>query len=215
MRFIVWFIFAAIAGGCGSEPKKVEAPTTHEPPSPPSVVKPEAWTLDGLAIGKPAALLANGPFAKPCDNDPTDENTRIHFYAGGRPCRDVQFPENTSVVVFTDPYEKGNERAGTIAAMAWLGGGYFESRGNFPLKLSDSNERVTQVLGPIEATVAIGGNRESLSAHKHRAGAWTITDGPKLVGFAIGAMPAGYTRGGSWNVVQQLYFKYTRAGGDD
>jgi hypothetical protein len=117
------------------------------------------------------------------------------------------FPDGTSVVVFTDPFDASNRYAGKISAIGWFGGKYFDGKTTFPLKSGEAAERAIQVLGPVEAAIGIGGSRGDLVAQKH-AKVWSVIHGAKIAGFVLGTMPSGYTRDGSWNVVQQLYFKY-------
>ncbi len=58
------------------------------------------YTFDGFKLGDNYAreVMKRAPDDKPCDNDPIDINARRFMVYGAQPCRDLTFPNETTVV---------------------------------------------------------------------------------------------------------------------
>ncbi len=171
-------------------------------------------TFDGVKLGQSMlSFYRHRLYAAPCDDDALPKHKlRVVVYAA-TPCRDRVFTENTSFVVFTDLDEK-NPKDQAIRTVAWLGGSYFDSRSNFPLRLGTAmrtkrrRKQLAASLGQtVERTMTL--QRQTVVTVTTLTGAiHLLDDGKRLIGVVLGPMPSS-TDNELWSGIMQMWEKYT------
>jgi hypothetical protein len=152
------------------------------------------------------------PYDTPCDDDPIDHKARRFMVYGALPCRDRAFPEKTTVMFYLHFAEGAAQFDQPIEAIAWLGGTWFSSRSSFPLRVGEPRGRAAEVLGPVEATIALARKGESLVAQRHAGPVYAVAEQERLVGFVLGAMPDD-PENEQWRGLMQMWTRYTKPRG--
>ena len=165
--------------------------------------------------------MARAPYDEPCDNDPIDNRARRMMLYGSKPCRDHVFPDKTSVIFLLAFADGDAKYAQPIQALVWMGGSYFDKRSSFPAKTGATPAEVERALGaagpkPIvveDGNLGLHGRRTNegvtLTIRKHPANVYSITDGERVIGYAVGPMPDD-PENEQWRMVAQIYRRYTR-----
>lgn len=167
-----------------------------------------SYEFDGFKLGSLYAskVMSRSPYGNPCYVAPIDNESRRVMIYGTRGCPGRSFPEHTMVIFFL-PYVEG--RSGEdqpIRAFAWMGGNYFATRSNFPLRIGEPVDRATDVLGVPRRRFALPGG---LDVQKHPGRVYSIIHDDKLVGFVVGTMP-GDPDNDQWRgIFPRLYFDHT------
>jgi hypothetical protein len=168
------------------------------------------YKLDGFALGTPygSAIQSRAPYKEPCDDDAIDKRARRFMVYGAKPCRDKTFPEDTTVAFYLSYVEGPTEFEQPVLAFAWLGGNYFASRSDFPLKVGEPKARATEIFGPPEKTFTLERKGIEVSVESHSGDVHVVIDGEVICGFVLGPMPPD---GGSeqWRALMQMYQRYT------
>jgi hypothetical protein len=177
-----------------------------------------AFTFDGFHLGDTFGSIATrAPYNDPCDIDPIEDGAFTGVVYGARPCRDRAFPEHTTVVLVLSRTEGLPDESQTILGLAWMGGGYFNERSDFPLDVGEPAARASEVLGPVVRSFPLERHGVTLLVQEH-AGAtpcgglcpttFSLVAGDTLVGFVVGFMPddPGAER---WGMIMQMYERYT------
>ena len=175
------------------------------------VAFPEAkrYAFDGFALGDNYAekAMSRAPYDGPCDNDPIDNRARRFMVYGGLPCRERVFPEKTTVMFYLK-FSETDEYAQPIEAFAWLYGGYFNGRTDFPLRPGDSLEAAKKKLGAPSGTFAISRKKSRLTVHVFAGDVYVLCIGRKIIGFVVGPMPPD-PENEQWRGLMQMYDRYT------
>src|SRR5262245_5268111 len=169
------------------------------------------YTFDGFKLGDRYAskVMSRPPYHEPCDNDPIDKSARRFMVYGALPCRKRTFPEATTVAFYLAFAEGSYRYEQPIEAFAWLGGGYFATRSNFPLRTGQPASAATEVLGAPIASFGLERNGQNVTVQRHPGEVWSIADGGVLVGFVVGPMPAA-PESEQWSGLMQMYERYTK-----
>ena len=103
------------------------------------------YTFDGFKLGDDYAnkVMSRAPYDKPCDNDPIDNNARRFMVYGAQPCRDLTFPNDTTVMFYLK-YSAEDRYAQPIETFAYLHGSYFNDKSDFFIKPGVDVNPVTQ-----------------------------------------------------------------------
>jgi hypothetical protein len=216
---------AALWAGCEPAPWPPRAPAIEIPSAapPPASAAPageheatgwrgaEHVKLDGFQLGSlyGSAVMSRAPYDKPCDDDPVDGRARRFMVYGALPCRELVFPEETTVAFYLRFAEGAGELEQPIEAVAWLGGSYFSSRSDFPVRIGEPAARASEVLGAAETTFHVDRKGQVVLVQKHRGNAWAIVDAGMLVGFVLGPMPDDPDNE-QWRGLMQMYVRYTK-----
>lgn len=199
----------------------VELPSAGAKPSalpPPSAtadaksVSPDTFEFDGFKLGDNYGdkVLVREPYQKPCDDDPIDKKQQRFMVYGALPCRGRSFPEATTVAFFLAFTEDKEGRFNQpIEAFAWLGGNYFASRSSFPVRTGELAEVADKALGPVQLSFPLEEKGVSLQVRRHSERVWSLTEGGRTVGFAVGKMPNDAERE-PWRALLQMYRRYTK-----
>jgi len=174
----------------------------------------EKITCDGFRLGDSyqEKVMSRDPYREPCDNDPIDHDARRFMVYGGKPCRDRSFPEATTVMFYL-AFSDDARYAQPIEAFAWMGGGYFSSRCDLPVKVGDPESRVVEVLGPPQATFKLERKRSSLTVLAHAGNIYSLVNQGQAVGFVLGPMPKEADNE-QWRGLMQMYDRYTKKPGE-
>lgn len=167
------------------------------------------YTFDGFQLGTlyGSAVMSRAPYKEPCDNDPIDKKARRFMVYGALPCRERTFPEATTVLFYLR-YAEPDRYEQPIVAFAWLGGNYFATRSNFPLRTGQPVSAAAEKLGAPQSKFQLERKGIVLSVHHHRGDVWTISDKNVLVGFVVGPMPEE-AENEQWRALLQMYGRYT------
>lgn len=167
-------------------------------------------TFDGFKLGDRygSTVLGRDPYRNPCDDDPIDKKRRRFMVYGALPCRGRSFPEGTTVAFYLTFSDQSDRYDQSIEAFAWLGGGYFETRSNFPARTGQSPPAVDSVLGAPVSTVRLAHNGGPLNARHHGGDVWSIAKSDAVVGFVVGSMPSD-AESEQWRGLVQMYERYT------
>jgi hypothetical protein len=173
-------------------------------------VNPDALEFDGFKLGDNYGdkVLVREPYQKPCDDDPIDKKQQRFMVYGALPCRRRTFPEATTVAFFL-AYADDKDFKQPIEALAWLGGNYFASRSNFPVRTGELAEVADKALGPVQLSFPLEGKGVSLQVRRHSERIWSLTEGGRTVGFAVGKMPNDTERE-PWRALLEMYRSYTK-----
>ena len=96
------------------------------------------YEFDGFKLADNyGEIMKRSPYNSPCDNDPIDNKSRRFMCYGALPCRDLTFPQKTTVIFYLK-YSAENKYNQPIEAFAFLYGSYFNDKTNFPLNASIS-----------------------------------------------------------------------------
>jgi hypothetical protein len=169
-----------------------------------------AAVFDGFRLGSRygSEVMTRDPYKQPCDDDPIDGKRRRFMVYGARPCRDRTFPEGTTVGFYL-AYADSKSFDEPIEAFMWLGGNYFATRSDFPLKTGLPAAAAADALGAVTATFKVGEEDKALTVQKHPGDTYSVVEGGALVGFVIGPMP-GDPENEQWRALHQMYFRYTK-----
>lgn len=169
------------------------------------------YTFDGFKLGAiyGTDVMARPPYSEPCDNDPIDRKARRFMVYGATPCRGRAFPEATTVVFFLRFADGPEEYNQPIEAFAWLGGGYFSSRSDFPARIGQRLAEVNEALGTPLGTFDLGKRGESLTVQQHPGDTYSILRDDVAVGFVAGSMPED-PENEQWRALLQMYERYTK-----
>jgi hypothetical protein len=170
--------------------------------------------FDGLRLGD-SVLPLHGRrlYAAPCDEERLpDHRLRVVAY-GGQPCRGQQFEKGTSAIIFTD-LDDNDSKNQAIRTVAWLGGTYFHTRSNFPLRVGQQvrgkkgrKKLAAALKQSVVRTMPLKG-KDRLTVTTFSGGIHLLDDGKQLVGVVLGPMPQT-TKNKLWGGVLQLWEKYT------
>jgi hypothetical protein len=147
----------------------------------------------------PATVEARSPYDDACDNDPLEHEPSIRamIYAGGRPCRRSQFPDDTSVVILVE--------GDTIAAFGWMGGTYFDRRSRLPFKVGEPIDRAIAQWGKPAATFDL----QTMHIARFGNGIRVMSGRfDQIIGFALGDLPDD-PKSDRWRSFDHLYGAYT------
>jgi hypothetical protein len=172
-----------------------------------------SYTFDGFKLGDlyGSTVMKRPPYDQPCDNDPIDNRSRRFMVYGALPCRDRTFPEGTTVAFYLrhEP-AGGDEYDQPIIAFAWLGGGYFSTRSDFPVHTGQPAAAAADALGAPLSSFEVSRKRETITVQRHPGDVYSLIDSGTLVGFAIGPMPDD-PENEQWRGLMQMYTRYTKA----
>lgn len=200
-------------------------PRSAPRPPPP---REEGYRFDGFRLGDlyGSKVMVRRPYRRPCDDDPIDRRKRRFMVYGALPCRGRTFPESTTVAFYLR-YAKSAPYDQPIEAFAWMGGHYFDTRSNFPLRVGEPAARADRVLGgPVAAFRLRPWGRRlrrllrlrraegrptdlGLKVVRYRADVSVLVDRGTLVGFVVGPMPDN-PESEQWRGLMQMYQRYTR-----
>lgn len=209
---------------CGSAATQAEEPVAvvvaapAAEPSPPEVDSPPAptspsyvasdFTMDGFKLGdRFGQVMKRPPYDQPCDNDPIDDRARRFMVYGALPCRERSFPEGTTVAFYIR-YSDADRYAQPIEAFAWLGGDYFATRSDFPLKTGVDRARADAALGESDELFELRRSDHRLVVRGHPGPIYSLADGETIVGYVLGPMPADGDNE-QWRGLMQMYVRYT------
>lgn len=185
------------------------------PPPPPAPAKKPAryaaadMTFDGFKLGADyGKLMTRPPYNDPCDDDPIDHKARRFMVYGALPCRDRTFPEATTVAFYLRFAEGPTQFNQPIEAFAWLGGGYFSTRSDFPLRTGAPASDAAETLGPPLKTFSLQRRKSAITVQRHEGDISVLIDDGKLVGFVVGPMPDD-PESEQWRGLMQMYDRYT------
>ncbi|APR87511.1 hypothetical protein A7982_12860 [Minicystis rosea] len=185
------------------------AAATAQPASAPAI-DARAYTFDGFKLGSSydREVMKRAPYAEPCDNDPIDHRARRFMVYGALPCRERTFPEATTVMFYLRFAEDARYEQ-PIEAFAWLGGNYFATRSNFPLRTGEPASAATAKLGAALGTFELHRKGQRVTIERHVGDVYVVIDGERLVGFVVGPMPAD-PESEQWRGLMQMYVRYTK-----
>jgi hypothetical protein len=193
----------------GAKPSALPPPTATADAKP---VSPDALEFDGFKLGDNYGdkVLVREPYQKPCDDDPIDKKQQRFMVYGALPCRERTFPEATTVAFFLAFSDVKEERfQQPIEALAWLGGNYFASRSAFPVRTGELAEVADKALGPVQLSFPLEDKGVSLQVRRHSERVWSLIEGGRTIGFAVGKMPNDAERE-PWRALLQMYRRYTK-----
>lgn len=192
----------------------VTAPSAIEqkPSSAPAAGPKDArsYTFDGFKLGSlyGSTVMTRAPYNAPCDNDPIDQRSRRFMVYGALPCRDRTFPQGTTVMFYL-AFSQENKYDQPIVAFAWLGGDYFESRSDFPVRTGVSADVANSKLGAPLGSFALDRKGQIVTVQRHRGDVHVVLDGGKVTGFVVGPMPQD-PENEQWRGLMQMYVRYTK-----
>jgi hypothetical protein len=183
-----------------------------EVPSATSPADGAGYAFDGIRIGSRFGreVMTRPPYDTPCDIDPLDHRTgQIVVYAA-QPCRNRTFPEGTSIAFYLPAGSGGGEDLNVpIETIVWMGGGYFNTRSDFPLHTGEPVQRAEQMFGKPARTFRLADGERTLDVLAFPSGdLFAVAAGGTLVGFVVGKMPQD-TENERWQGLLQLYYKLT------
>ncbi|NUQ72747.1 MAG: hypothetical protein HUU21_04250 [Polyangiaceae bacterium] len=214
--------------GCGSSPDSpppevpqvpVELPAAPaappaeaQPAAPPKARDAASYTFDGFKLGTlfGSEVMSRPPYHQPCDNDPIDKNARRFMVYGAKPCRDRTFPEDTTVVFYIKYTDNRDDYNQPIEAFGWLGGNYFASRSDFPVRTGEPANAVNQALGAPLKTFPLERKKASVTVQQHPGNVWSVVEDGMAVGFVVGPMPED-PESEQWRGLMQMFERYTKA----
>jgi hypothetical protein len=188
------------------------APSSPKPPAePPPAQGAASYTFDGFKLGTlfGSAVMSRPPYDQPCDNDPIDKKARRFMVYGAQPCRERTFPENTTALFYIRYADTADKYDQPIEAFAWLGGGYFTSRSDFPVRAGQPAIAAAEALGAPLKTFSVE-RKARLTVQRHPGDVWSIAEEGTLVGFVAGPMPED-PESEQWRGLMQMFERYTRA----
>ncbi len=217
-----------VAAACGSSPPEPRpfrdgaapiAALPSAPAAPPpaaAAAAAAAWggasrvKLDGIGLGDRygSTVMVRPPYDAPCDDDPIDHRARRFMVYGAKPCRGRSFPEQTTLMFYLHHSEE-RPLDQPVEAVAWLGGTWFSSRSNFPLRVGEPLARAAEVFGPAEASFALARKGEGLRVQRHAGPVYALAERERLVGFVVGPMPDD-PENEQWRGLMQMWERYTR-----
>ena len=194
---------------------RVEDRKSIPPLAPGTKVSAGLVNVDGYKLGESAlALHSRRRYAAPCDADQLPKHKLIVFAYGAQPCRGRQFEDGTSVIIFTDLDTKDPKNQ-SIRTVAWLGGQYFHTRTNFPLKIGHRvrgkkgrKQMADRLKQSIVRTMQLK-RQPRLTVTTLSGAIHLIDDGRHLIGVVLGPMPQT-TKNDLWSGVLQVWEKYTQ-----
>ena len=179
-------------------------------------------TFDGISVGDSlASVLARPNFREPCGDDSINAGQRRLISFMAKPCRDLAFPNKTTVILFVPRKDGPDKDAQPVEALVWLGGTYFEPRSQFPGKMGMAVAEFEAALGPGRAlkpeiedgNLGLHGRRTNegvtLTARKHPGDVHSLTERGVAIGFVVGTMPDD-PDDERWRMIAQLYRSFTR-----
>lgn len=193
-----------------AEPSSQASPATPAPTAPGPKVDARAFRFDGFQLGDAygRSVMSRPPYDQPCDDDPIDKRARRFMVYGAKPCRERTFPEATTVMFYLRYKDGAGELEQPIEAFGWLGGNYFGSRSDFPLRVGESAERATEVLGSPTQSFELSRKESRVLVQGHPGDIYVIVDGGRLAGFVVGPMPDDADNE-QWRGLMQMYQRYT------
>jgi len=167
------------------------------------------YTFDGFKLGDIYAdkVMNRAPYDKPCDNDPIDKKARRFMVYGALPCRDLTFPDQTTVMFYLKFSDKGRYSQ-PIEAFAFLHGSYFNDKTDFFIKPGDKLEDARARLGAIIKNFQIKRKEYTLDVIQSAGDVYILHTGGKVVGLVIGPMPED-PENEQWRGLMQMYQRYT------
>jgi len=167
------------------------------------------YKWDGFKLGDNFAekVMSRAPYDKPCDNDPIDNNTRRFMVYGAEPCRDMTFPEKTTMIFYLKFSEK-DRYAQPIEAFAYLGGSYFADKTNFFISIGDKLEDARARINAIVKNFQIKRKKYVLDVIQTAGDVYVLHNGKVVIGLVIGPMPED-PENEQWRGLMQMYQRYT------
>lgn len=215
--------------GCGSSPdaaplevpqaavtppaQPAAAPGGEKPPAePPKARDAASYTFDGFKLGTlyGSEVMSRPPYDQPCDNDPIDNKARRFMVYGARPCRERTFPENTTVLFYIKYTDTRDDYNQPIEAFGWLGGNYFASRSDFPVRTGQPSSAVNEALGAPLKTFSVERKKARVTVQQHPGDVWSVVEDGIAVGFVVGPMPQD-PESEQWRGLMQMFERYTKA----
>ena len=192
------FFFVSIVVFSAMAQEKVEAKSAKE------------YVFDGFKLGDNygADVMTRSPYDVPCDNDPIDKKNRRFMVYGALPCRNLVFPEKTTVVFYLKFSESPNEYNQPIEAFAYLYGSYFNGKTDFPLKPGDELKKAREIYGKENPSFEIKRKKWALTVYPFPGNIYVIAIGEKILGFVFGPMPESPDNE-QWRGLMQMYARYT------
>jgi hypothetical protein len=166
------------------------------------------YRLDGFRVGDTfESIHARAPYDAVCDDDPVDHRTRLFVGYGALPCNGQSFPEGTTFMVIL-PYRTTDRFRAPIAAVAWFGGTWFETRSSFPVHIGAARNDARARLGRPAGTFALADGREPLDVDRFRGDVFIVSRANAVIGIVLGTMPSDPDNE-QWRMIQQGYWRYT------
>lgn len=167
------------------------------------------YTFDGFKLGDNYAqtVMNRPPYDQPCDNDPIDNNARRFMIYGALPCRDLTFPNQTTVMFYLK-YSAKERYAQPIEAFAFLHGDYFNDKTDFFIKTGDKLEDARAKLGAIVNNFTIKRKEYTLEVIQSAGDVYILHNNETVVGLVIGGMPED-PENEQWRGLMQMYQRYT------
>ena len=167
------------------------------------------YTFDGFKLGDNYAekVMSRAPYDKPCDNDPIDDKARRFMVYGGLPCRDLTFPNKTTVVFYLR-YSDTDKYAQPIEAFAFLGGDYFSDKTDHFITIGDKADETMTRFGVLIRTFEIKRKDLTLGVHQSAGNVYALFKDNIVVGVVIGPMPKD-PENEQWRGLMQMYQRYT------
>lgn len=170
------------------------------------------YTFDGFKLGDnyQEKVMNRPPYDQPCDNDPIDNNARRFMIYGALPCRDLTFPNQTTVMFYLK-YSAKARYAQPIEAFAFLHGDYFSDKSNFFIQTGDKMEDARAKLGAIVNNFTIKRKQYTLEVIQSAGDVYILHNNETVVGLVIGGMPED-PENEQWRGLMQMYQRYTPKG---
>ena len=168
-----------------------------------------AYEFDGFKLGDNFAekVMNRAPYDKPCDNDPIDNKTRRFMVYGALPCRDLTFPDKTTVMFYLK-YSETERYAQSIEAFAFLHGTYFNDKNDFFIKPGDKLEDARAKFGAIVKSFQIKRKEYTLDVIQSAGDVYVLHNGKIVIGLVVGPMPDD-PENEQWGGLMQMYQRYT------
>jgi hypothetical protein len=221
LRAVPTIILLSVGCASSAPPPAEETPQAAIPPAPASAAAgvrddPPArdaasYSFDGFKLGSlyGSAVMTRPPYDRPCDNDAIDHKARRFMVYGALPCRDLTFLEETTAAFYIRYAEGPDQYNQPIAAFAWLGGGYFSTRSDFPVRTGQPASAAAEVLGAPEKSFDVERKDRRVTVQRHPGTVYSIVDSGILVGFVAGPMPDD-PENEQWRGLMQMYVRYTK-----
>ncbi len=152
-------------------------------------------------------IMNRKPYNEPCDDDALDKDNRRLMVYGALPCRDRVFPGKTTVIFYLK-YSKTDKYNQPIEAFAYLYGGYFNDKTNFPLKPDDSLKDAIKIFTQPIKSFRLIRKHSFLKIHKFKGNIFVASKQKKIIGFVFGPMPSD-PENEQWRSLIQMYDRYT------
>ncbi len=197
-------------------PAAIVLPPAEPAPSASSAVSARTFdakhvALDGIKLGDlyASTVKTRKPYDEPCDDDAIDNDNRRFMIYGAKECRNRVFPEETTLAIYI-AYAKGHEKfEQPVQAIAWLGGNYFATRSDFPMRVGDPVAKAQETFGASTKTFSVERKKQSFTVEQHAGDVYVIIDNAHIVGFVVGAMPDD-PQNEQWRALMQAYVRYTK-----